>query len=242
MVSSAQTVKICNDKQATHEWLVENGFPTVRQADANRLLEGAEGWSYPLFAKPRGGSSSVGAQVVRDVTELKRLARSGEYIVQDVAPGREYTVDVYVDRQGRCRCTVPRLRIETRGGEVVKGMTVRNAAIEDLCRRVAETLPGAWGVMNIQVFYDTATGQLNVSEINPRFGGGYPLTHEAGAPMTRWIIEEVTGRPLSANNDQWQDGLVMLRYDDAVFVRRHEAGAEQYPDARAGAAKLPAVE
>jgi carbamoyl-phosphate synthase large subunit len=225
MISSPEMVQICNDKTSTHEWLVEQGFPTVRQIEADRLLQPHHNWSFPVFVKPRGGSSSIGARVVQDQEELHRAIQSGDFIAQEVAPGREYTVDVYVDRQGRCRCTVPRLRIETRGGEVVKGMTVRCGPIEQVCCRVAESLPGGSGVMNIQVFHDARSGQLNVSEINPRFGGGYPLTHQAGAPMTRWLIEEMTGRRLTANNDQWIDGLVMLRYDEAVFVRSQEAGA-----------------
>ena len=92
---------------------------------------------------------------------------------------------------------------------------------------VAESLPGAWGVINIQIFYDPGSDQLNVIEINPRFGGGYPLTHQAGAPMARWIIEEVAGLPLTARNDQWEDGLTMLRYDDAVFISRAQAADDK---------------
>jgi carbamoyl-phosphate synthase large subunit len=226
MVSAAETIDICNDKRRTHEWLMANGFPVVPQIDAQRLLSGdaIDGWTYPVFVKPRGGSSSVGARVVRDPQELRLAVSDDSYIAQRVARGNEYTVDVYVDRAGRCRSAVPRLRIETRGGEVNKGMTIRCREVEQTARRVAEALPGAWGVLNIQIFYHATSGELTVSEINPRFGGGYPLTHQAGAPMARWIVEEVTGRPLSGGGDEWTEGLVMLRYDDAIFVRAETAG------------------
>lgn len=223
-VSSMETVLIANDKRLTHEWLVREGFPTVRQINAADLLKSQEGWRFPLFVKPRAGSSSIDARRVVVLPELQRLMADGDYIVQTIAPGREYTVDVYVDRAGRCRCAVPRLRIETRGGEVVKGMTARIPAIQEVAKRVAEALPGAWGVLNIQVFYDESSGAVNVIEINPRFGGGYPLTHAAGAPMTRWLLEETLGLPCTARDDQWTDGLVMLRYDEAVFVSRDQAG------------------
>jgi carbamoyl-phosphate synthase large subunit len=123
------------------------------------------------------------------------------------------------------------MRIETRAGEVSKGMTARCAPVQELARRVGEALPGAWGVINTQIFYDAATGQLNVIEINPRFGGGYPLSHQAGARMARWVIEEIAGLPLTATDDQWEDGLTMLRFDDAVFVRRDQL-AEPSPPAR----------
>jgi len=223
-LSSLQTINIGNDKQATHEWLLAQGLPTVRQRPAEELLADRSGWAYPLFVKPRKGSSSIGAARVDDRASLEHATRGGHYIAQTIAPGNEYTVDVYLDPDGLCRCVLPRLRLETRSGEVSKGVAVREPAVIDLARRVAEALPGARGVLNIQIFYDKPTGELNVIEINPRFGGGYPLTHAAGAHMTRWVIEEAMGLPCTARDDQWQDGLVMLRYDEAVFVTRQQAG------------------
>ena len=68
----------------------------------------------------------------------------------------------------------------------------------------------------MQVFVDD-TGLMNVIEINPRFGGGFPLAYEAGALFPRWLVEEIAGVPSTADNE-WRAGLVMLRYDDAVFV------------------------
>lgn len=225
-LSDRRTIDIAKDKQTTHRWLIEQGFGTVAQAYPQQVLDAPGDWPFPLFCKPVAGSASIGAQRVEDAQTLRLLVQRGDYIVQRIAPGREYTVDVYVDRQGCCRCTVPRLRLETRGGEVSKGMTVRNEKVMDLARRVAEALPGARGVMNIQIFHDAPSGQTNVIEINPRFGGGYPLSDRAGATMARWLLEEALGLECTASNEQWQDGLVMLRYDDAVFVDRAEAGLE----------------
>jgi len=225
MVSSPQAIRISNDKELTHEWLVAQGIPTVRQIAANALLDGAAQWDFPVFIKPRGGSSSVGARVVRDRDELRVCIRDGEYIAQELAPGKEYTVDVFVDRQGKCLATVPRLRLETRGGEVVKAMTVHCPAIEAVAQRVAEALPEARGVLNIQVFHDAVNDCAKVIEINARFGGGYPLTHQAGAPMARWAIEETIGVTPSLSAP-WTNGMCMLRYDEAIFVDREEAGAD----------------
>lgn len=224
MVSDPETIRIANDKQATHEWLMSQGFPTPRQAPVAVLLENLGDWAFPFFVKMRHGSSSTGATVVRDLEHLHAATSEGEFIAQTLAPGKEFTVDVFIDRAGKCRCAVPRRRLETRGGEVSKGVTVRHQAIEALACRVAEALPGGRGVMNIQIFYDHATRELQVIEINPRFGGGYPLSHEAGAPMVRWVIEEALGRPCTASMDCWRDGVVMLRFDDAVFIDRDRAG------------------
>ncbi len=218
MISSPQAVRMCNDKRSTHRWLIDQGFPTVRQIDAKDLLANSRDWIFPVFAKPVAGSSSIGARVVHGLEELRLVTGIDDYIVQEIAPGMEYTVDVFLDAEGHCHCAVPRLRIETRGGEVSKGMTFRSSAIESLASRVAEAMDGARGVVNIQIFYDASTGHLNVIEINPRFGGGYPLTHRAGAEMARWVVEEVLGRPSTAARDSWKDSLVMLRYDEAYFT------------------------
>ena len=77
-------------------------------------------------------------------------------------------------------------------------------------------------MINIQAFYDHESGKLSIIEINPRFGGGYPLAHRAGAHCTYWLIEECLGIPISIEHDAWRDGLVMLRYDDAVFIDKTE--------------------
>jgi carbamoyl-phosphate synthase large subunit len=231
MISSVETVRICNDKQATHEFLLTKGIPTVRQSTADAVLGGESGWDFPMFVKPRGGSASIGARVVKNIEELRVATLPGNFLVQELAAGKEYTVDLYIDRTGKCRCAVPRLRLETRAGEVSKGQTCRCRPIEEAAIRVGESLPGAWGVINTQIFYDAPSGRVNVIEINPRFGGGYPLSHRAGAPMARWLVEEIAGLLLTAPNDQWEDGLTMLRYDDAVFVSR-EAAEDDDPRGR----------
>lgn len=219
-VSAPDTIAIGYDKRATHRWLVEHGFPTVEQHEVADVPD------FPRIAKPVRGSSSIGLARVRDREELARVTAGQDYVVQSIAAGVEYTVDVLVDRQGRCRCAVPRRRLEVRAGEVSKGITVREPAVVALATRIAEALPGAWGCLNVQIFHDAATGALAVIEINPRFGGGFPLAWEAGARYPQWILEEVLGLPSTApdGNDGWHDGLVMLRYDGAVFRSREDCG------------------
>ena len=170
------------------------------------------------MTKPADGSASIGVRSVNSPELLRALTHGQNYIVQAIAPGREYTVDVMVDRQGKCRCAVPRKRLETRGGEVSKGMTAAEPRVMELAIRIAESLPGAYGCLNIQMFFEKTSGEINVIEINPRFGGGYPLADRAGAKIARWLIEELIGRSPSISD--WESGLLMLRYDDAVFLSR----------------------
>jgi carbamoyl-phosphate synthase large subunit len=76
--------------------------------------------------------------------------------------------------------------------------------------------------MNIQMFHSNDTDRPAVIEINPRFGGGYPLSHRAGAPMTRWLLEDILGLPSTAS-ENWNEGVMMLRYDRAVYVTASRA-------------------
>jgi carbamoyl-phosphate synthase large subunit len=224
-IPDLETVQIGSDKRRTHQWLVEHGFPTVQQILPEDLLSRkGNGWAFPLIAKPRFGSASIGVAIVENLEEVERLARKGDYIIQTLAAGREYTVDFLATRQGRCVCAVPRLRIAVRGGEVSKGMTVRNPEIISLVHRMCEALPGAYGVLNVQLFLDSATGKIAVIEINPRFGGGFPLAWQAGARFPQWMLEELLGWNSTAVENAWEDRLLMLRYDEAVFISAAQGG------------------
>lgn len=231
-VSSGEVVGIAADKGTTHDWLVGHGFPTVAQCTPEAVLADPARWAFPLVAKPRLGSAGAGVRLVRDADELAAAARraEGELVVQAVAPGDEHTIDVLADRDGRCVCAVPRRRLEVRAGEVSKGVTVRSPHLQDLAGRICEALPGARGTLTVQAFVDgppDVPGHADVAviEVNARYGGGFPLALEAGADFPRWQLEELLGLPSTAAPDRWRAGLVMLRYDAAVFVDGAEAPA-----------------
>lgn len=111
---------------------------------------------------------------------------------------------------------MPHWRIETRAGEVSKGVTEDVAALRALAPKVIAALPGVRGALCFQAIMDPDKGPA-VFEINARFGGGYPLAHRAGATFTQWLLEEALGLPVTAH-DRWKAGVKMLRYDEAVFV------------------------
>jgi carbamoyl-phosphate synthase large subunit len=223
-VSSPAAVAIGSDKLATHAWLLAQGFPTVRQASAVEFLAAAEGWTFPVIAKPVAGSASIGVLLAHSADEVAAVAATRPYIVQSVAPGVEFTVSVLADRAGRAVCAVPRQRLEVRAGEVSKALAVRNPAVQKLAMDVIERLPGAYGALNVQLFWDAASGAMHVIEINPRFGGGFPLAWRVGARYPQWLLEELLGLPSTATADAWEAGVMMLRYDDAVFVSEAALG------------------
>ncbi len=223
-VSGPETVTIATDKAHTHRWLEQHDFPTVRQTTGTGALDDGRAWPLPLVVKPRCGSASEGVVTVRTRDELAHAARDTEMVVQTVAPGVEHTVDVLVDRERQAVCAVPRRRLEVRGGEVTKAVTVRCPAVEELARKLCAALPDPYGPITVQVFLDEPTGGIEVIEINPRFAGGFPLAWRAGADYPRWLLEEIAGLPSTAAPDRWRTGLVMLRYDDAVFVDASAVG------------------
>jgi carbamoyl-phosphate synthase large subunit len=218
-ISSPETVAICQDKTLTSEWLCSHHFPIPKQAGASEVLSAQADWTLPLILKPKSGSASIGVQRITSFKELEALTAGNRdgFIVQEFLEGQEFTINVFVSRAGKCVCAIPHLRVEIRAGEVSKGITFRNQRIIDLVSEVVEQLPGAFGALNVQCFL-TPCDELKIIEMNARFGGGYPLAHRAGAPITKWLLEEVLGNGARGPFDQWEDGLMMLRYDDAVFV------------------------
>src|SRR5690606_8884529 len=131
------------------------------------------------------GSCSAGVQTVNDREELAfYLKRTENPIVQRRAEGREFTINFLVGRNGQCLVAVPHWRIETRGGEVSKSMTVRQWQLIGLAHQLAQALPDAYGPLCFQAFVDDRQ-RVQMIELNARLGGGYPLAHAAGANFIR---------------------------------------------------------
>jgi carbamoyl-phosphate synthase large subunit len=216
-VSGPETIHIARDKSETNRWLLQHGFPTVRQETPESVVATPEQWQFPLILKPVNGSASLGVHKVGSLSTLRALTEGTRgMIVEEHAKGQEHTVNVLVDG-GRCLCAVPHYRMEARGGEVSKGITRKNERVMALAKDIAETLPGAYGALNIQCFVSD-DGTIQVTEINARFGGGFPLANHAGAKFPRWMIESLIGRRSTAAFSDWTDNVLMLRYDSAVFV------------------------
>lgn len=218
LISSPSTIDIAFDKCRTNEWFVAHEFPTVAQQSVEQVLCNLSQWAFPVIVKPRFGSASIGVRIVNEAETLQSLRGQDGLLVESIARGVEHTTNLFVDRSGRCLCAVPHQRLETRGGEVSKGITVKNRKLMELAKRVAESLPGARGPLNLQGFVDE-NNEVQFTEINARFGGGFPLAAEAGANFCRWILEDMFGLPSSASFSNWRDHLLMLRFDSAVFVR-----------------------
>lgn len=216
MVSSPQAISICQDKRRAYEFMTEHHLDTPWTAELSRVR--AEELTYPVFLKPWNGSASRSNACVRSAHEFTLISKTiPNCIVQEFIAGQEYTCDIYVDFAGQVRCVVPRRRLEVRSGEVSKSQTVKLPKMMEACRHLVELLGVGPGVITIQCFL-TQKDKIRFIEINPRFGGGAPLSIQAGADFPKWILSEWMGKKPRISFDGWKDSLYMLRYDEAVWV------------------------
>lgn len=217
LLSAERVVRTCRDKMASYHALRDAGIDTPQTwlwTDAITRRR----HRFPYFLKPRHGSAGKGNYVIRTADELHTLGlRVPDAIVQEFVEGDEHTLDVYTGLDGVPRCAVPRKRIEVRTGEVSKGLIVKDPDVMRTGLRVAEVLGECRGVITVQCMV-TARRAIRVIEINPRFGGGVPLSIHAGADFPRWILMELLGRRPRINPTGFRDDIAMLRYDDSVFV------------------------
>lgn len=218
MVSDHELVQISNDKEKTFEFLSNHHISTPK-VYREKEIEDIED-EFPLLIKPRDGSSSKGVTKIHNKEELKFFKTYiPNAIIQEYVFGEEYTIDVMVDFGGNIKTIVPRLRIETRAGEVSKGVTIKDKNIIHAVKDLVQILPGAIGCITLQCF-KKENGEITFIEINPRFGGGIPLSIEAGADFPLWTIQMGMGIRLEKLDLSWEENLSMLRYDEAIFTER----------------------
>jgi len=227
LLSNNEILNVCKDKQKTYEYFLNSkiNIPKVySEEEINDIITYGDLDKLPLIIKPKDGMGSEG---IYKVNSLKELIFLKEYkddgIIQEFIEGEEYTVDVLVDLKGNPVYVVPRKRIEVRAGEVVKSSTVKNKKIIDETLKVIEHLNklrnkiglGLLGPLTIQ-FFKKNDGEIYLLEINPRFGGGVPLSFEAGANYGQRILEMLDGKQLEYTKDFKET--TMLRYEEAVFI------------------------
>lgn len=218
IVSENNLVRLCRDKNLSKELFEKIGitYPIIFNKDAI---------DFPCFMKPYDGSCSIGAKALLTASDL-----TDEYIdnpknmFMELIPGsyKEYTIDAYFDRNEKLRCFVPRLRLETRAGEISKGVTRKDHVYDFLLDKL-DGLEGACGCITIQLFVNETTLDYKGLEINPRFGGGYPLSYSAGANFPNMLIREYLLDQHLDFYDRWKADYLMLRYDAAIFVENYES-------------------
>lgn len=213
LLSKDEVVQICRNKKNTQKFFEENGFGVPKLLSDEDIKNG--NYDFPLFIKPLDGSSSINTFKVINKQELDFFIN---YIknpmVQEFMVGEEYSVDVFCDFEANPITIVPRKRIATRSGEIAKGQVLRDREIIDDVKRVLDILKPI-GHITIQCM-KTKKG-IEYIEINPRFGGGAPMSIDAGANSCENIYRLLRGEKLSYN-ENYTDKALFVRFDDSIMI------------------------
>lgn len=225
IVSAPEVIDICFDKYRTAKYVegLRLGTPAtfVNLEEAKKALhEGS--LHFPLVLKPRWGSGSIGIEFVNSVKELEEVyvmllkkvkktilataSQGEEYIlIQQKIEGQEYGMDVMNDLQGHHRAVSVKKKLAMRAGETDKAQTVDNAEIRAIGHTLGTNLHHI-GNLDVDIF--EKDGKYYVLELNPRFGGGFPFSYEAGVNFPGAIIEWLKGNEID-------DSMLQSRYGEA---------------------------
>ena len=200
-VSSVLTCDIMFDKVKANQWFMQNGIP----------VPGNEG-NFPLIAKPRKGSASMGLHFIHTNEDWKCFKENfdeNDFLIQKYLIADEYTVDAYIAKDGKELSIVPRKRMEVTSGEATKSITVKDQEIINLSKHII-SLIDFQGPITLQFLREKETNKLYIMEINPRFGGGVITSIKAGADSSQMLLNEYLNKPVQEINN-WEENLIMTR-------------------------------
>jgi len=204
---------ICNDKYKTYIHFKKHNLPIAKTYLPEELKD--INLEYPLFIKPRIGRGAIGTHPVNNKKELDFfLHYVGDPIVQPLLTGKEYTIDVLSDFDGKVISVVPRQRLVIRSGVSDRGITCKNGELIELSKTVAETLR-LIGPSNLQCKVDD-NGKATFFEVNPRFSGAIQLTIKAGADFPAMILRMLNEKA-EPEIGNFEDGLTMVSYEDSIY-------------------------
>lgn len=215
MISAPDKIALCRDKRLTADYFHSVGLESPVPVDDAAAYKGG----FPAFIKPKDGSSSIFAYKVNDRAELAAYASQvPDYIIQPFISGTEYTVDIFCDFDGAPIFITPRIRQAVRAGEVLKTQIAQDLRIiEEMKQLIRDYRP--CGPITVQLIRQETTGTDYYIEINPRFGGGAPLSMMAGANAAQALLRLLTGEQLPYMPNAAEDGAVYSRFDQSVRVQ-----------------------
>ena len=237
IVSDPSVIDIAFDKYKTAQWVESLGLKSpktyVRLVDAKRALETGE-LHFPLFMKPRWGSGSIGLESIADMEELdiyyhllmKKIKKTilatasvgDEYImIQEKLTGSEFGLDVMNDLEGNNVAVSVKQKLAMRAGETDKAVTLDLPEVREIGHRIGTALKHI-GNLDVDVMQNDK-GEYCVLELNPRFGGGFPFSYEAGVNLPKAIIEWVKGNKVDASSLQPEYGRMFSKNDYLMEIK-----------------------
>ncbi len=196
-----------------------NGLDTAKcyldVEEFKKALEAGE-ISYPVFVKPVCGSASLHINKVNSDEELMGLFHMyDDLMIQEYMVGQEYGADVYIDMiSGKCTDIFVKKKIKMRAGETDKSVSYKDQILFDKIKNFVEA-EGFRGMIDIDIF--DIDGKYYFSEVNPRFGGGYPHAYECGVNMPKAVINNLEGRENPVRIGEYKTDICMMKYNEVMI-------------------------
>ena len=221
IVSDYEIVELCFNKYEMYQFLINNGFKAARSyIDKEEFFKDVElgELTYPVFVKPVKGSASININKVTSKDEIELLFSKYENLmIQEYMDGIEYGADVYVDMISNEPVAIfIKEKIKMRAGETDKSVSIKDDKLIVLIKEFVQNT-GFKGIIDIDIF--KVNGEYYISEVNPRFGGGYPHAYECGVNVPGMIIKNIIGRENKSIIGQYEEGIYMMKYSE-IKIRR----------------------
>lgn len=217
--SSFDLCEMSLNKMAMFNWLTEHGYKCAKSyLSKEEFYADVETGkiSYPVFVKPYKGSASISISKVYDKETIDLLfAHEDGLMIQEFLDGQEIGADVYIDMiSGEVVSIFTKKKIKMRAGETDKAVSFRDNKLFELIKKfVAEA--GFRAQIDIDIF--EINGEYYISEINPRFGGGYPHAYESGVNHMKMIANNLAGKVNESQIGEYADGICMMKYNEIMI-------------------------
>ncbi|WP_040956429.1 ATP-grasp domain-containing protein [Virgibacillus sp. SK37] len=220
IVSESDIIEMCFDKYKMFEFLVQNDFKTVKSyVDKEYFYRDVEAGviNYPVFVKPVKGSASINISKVTAKEEIELLFnRFDNLMIQEFMDGIEYGADVYIDMISNEPVAIfIKEKLKMRSGETDKSVSVKDEKLFNLIRNLVKKA-GFKGVIDIDIF--KIGNEYYISEVNPRFGGGYPHAYESNVNIPRLIINNICEKTNVDVIGQYVEGVYMMKYSEVKII------------------------
>lgn len=222
IVSEWEVVEMCFNKYSMYEFLIQNGFKTVKSyIDVDKFYRDLETGiiNFPVFVKPVRGSASININKVTTKEEIELLfARYDNLMIQEFMDGIEYGADVYIDMiAGETVAIFTKEKILMRAGETDKSVSIKDDKLFELVKKFVKKADFK-GIIDIDIF--KANGEYYISEVNPRFGGGYPHAYECGVNVPRMIINNIVGKINDEVIGGYDEEVYMMKFNEVKMMRK----------------------
>lgn len=221
--SSYELCEMSLDKMAMYNWLTKHGYKCAKSyLDKEKFFADVEARkiTYPVFVKPYKGSASISISKVYDKETVELLfAHEDDLMIQEFLDGQEIGADVYIDmNSGEVVSIFTKKKIKMRAGETDKAVSFKDEKLFDFIKKFVSEA-GYRAQIDIDIF--DIDGEYYISEVNPRFGGGYPHAYESGVNHMKLIVENLAGNSNECVVGQYEEGTYMMKYNE-VMVRKEK--------------------